>query len=247
MAALAMKNSVLAMTILFLPTLSFAAPAQSVKFKTRDGVQLIGTFVAPEKGSPTLIMVHGMAAVKEEWNPLISSLTAHGWGSLAYDMRGHGESSLTKDVLGSPNGYTAFGDPGPGTQWERMIDDVSAAIRFLEDKKNIKRDKMVLAGASIGANIVLNYQALTGAGRSVVLLSPGINYREFKTRDAMKTVSVPVLIVASRADQYAFLSSQELAHDKSNVVFWQDVKPGHGVQMFDDKLVARIIEWLSKN
>jgi hypothetical protein len=26
---------------------------------------------------------------------------------------------------------------------------------------------------------------------------------------------------------------------------WSDVKPGHGVQMFDEKLLARLITWLS--
>jgi hypothetical protein len=30
------------------------------------------------------------------------------------------------------------------------------------------------------------------------------------------------------------------------LTFWTDVKAGHGVQMLDDQLLPRIIDWLGK-
>src|SRR2546430_2152064 len=73
-----------------------------VSFKTKDGVTLKANFEKPAAGKPVVILLHGLASSKEEWNPFAEYLAKQGWGVLAYDARGHGSSSKTKDINGSP-------------------------------------------------------------------------------------------------------------------------------------------------
>jgi pimeloyl-ACP methyl ester carboxylesterase len=127
-----------------------------------------------------------------------------------------------------------------------MIDDVGAALQFIRSQG--VNGGVFLAGASLGANVALNYASLTNSVSGVILLSPGIDYQGIQTGEAIQRLKKePVLLVASEADKYAFLSSVRLKNLYPNATFWSDVKPGHGVQMFDDNLLQRIKKWLQKN
>jgi pimeloyl-ACP methyl ester carboxylesterase len=208
---------------------------------------LKGFFVAAQPHEPTVLMLHGLASSKEEWLPLAKKLTEAGWGVLAYDARGHGESSQTRNAS-AQDIYKYLGAPGPGSRWERMIDDVGAAARFLSGSKKVSRSSIFLAGTSIGANVCLNFAALTRSVKGVVLLSPGLDYRSIRTEEAIqKTGKMPVLIVANSKDQYAYASSVQLASISKSATFWSDVKVGHGTQMLDDDLLNRLLQWFDKN
>lgn len=233
------------MTILWATLNALAADPSfdAVQFKTRDGIPLHAFFSEPQAGQPTVIMLHGLAAQKEEWLPLAQELRAAGLGVLAYDARGHGASSRSKNKDGSPNEYQHWGPPGPRSTWERMIDDVGTAVAFLQEQK-VDRDSIVLAGASLGANVALNYAVLARPVRGLVLLSPGLNYAEIKTEEVIGKVSQPVLIVASEADPYSFSSSKTLKKKARNAALWTNVKAGHGAQMFDAALLKRLVQWI---
>ncbi len=223
---------------------AFCTSPEKVFFKTQDGQILKALYVKPKHG-PVVIMLHGLASGKEEWMPLVEACEKKGWGVLAYDARGHGESSTSRDQSGSPDGYKYFGRPGPGSIWEKMIDDVGSAIRFLRVDQRLKNSPIVLCGASVGANVSLNYASLTKNTKGLILLSPGLSYIEIKSSvPIMRIKNCPTLIVTSTADSYAFESSKELKKLKPSVVFWSDVKAGHGVQMFDEKLISRLVQWI---
>jgi pimeloyl-ACP methyl ester carboxylesterase len=115
------------------------------------------------------------------------------------------------------------------------------------ESQGIERKTVSLAGASLGANVVLTYAALTGFGGSVVALSPGLDYQGLKTEPMVPRLRGPVLIVASPADPYAHASSKTLAKLNTNVKLWTDVKAGHGTQMFDAPLLTRLTSWLTAN
>lgn len=229
--------------LLLLPSLVFST--ERITFKTRDGVVLHGVYQAPRGDNPVLVMLHGLGSYKEEWRPLEMTLEQSSWGYFAYDARGHGESSQSKDESGNPNGYKTLGLPGPSSLWERMIDDLGAATGFLQKEKMIDRKKIFFAGASLGANVALNFASLTRSVRPVLLLSPGQNYQEITSDAAIVNMkNVPVLLVASVTDRYAYLSCQHMKQLVPSVTLWTDVKAGHGVNMFDDKLLRRIMAWL---
>ncbi len=207
-------------SVFFFGPLLLAAPKQ-VSFKTPDGTSLVAIYSAPSAGKGTIVLLHGLASGKGEWTPLIDVLAKNGFGALAYDMR------------------------APGTPWQKLVDDVGAAVRYLEEKQHLKRQDIFVGGASLGANVSLRYATLTGVGKAVLLLSPGINYQGLTTEDAVVRATQPVLIVASESDTYAYTSSVRLASLSPKVVYWTSRKAGHGVQMFDDDLLARITQWLT--
>ncbi|OVE75307.1 hypothetical protein BVX98_07850, partial [bacterium F11] len=200
----------------------------------------------PQENQPTVILLHGLQSTKKEWNSFATACGKKGWGVLAYDARGHGESSKTKDKKGRPNGFQYMGSPGPGSRWERMIDDVGAVLRFCKNKDPKKKHTFFLGGASLGANVSLNYAALSRSIQGVFLLSPGLTYVGISTEDPVKKMKRPILIVVSSADHYAHQSSLALKRANPQVQLWSDVKEGHGVQMFDQKLISRILQWLDK-
>lgn len=216
------------------------ASFQTVRFAGADAFPLVGTFHAPEKGHPTILLLHGLGSTKEEWRPFSDRMASLGWGVLAYDARGHGKSA--------PPTYRSFGRPAPESPWEKMIDDVGRAIHFLEKDQGVDRSSIYLAGASLGANVALNYAALTRSVRGVILLSPGITYQGVRTDKPSGLIRrTPVLLVVSPPDFYAYKSCLQLKKNHPAFDLWTDVKDGHGVQMFDSSLLSRLSEWLLKH
>lgn len=227
-----------ALLLFFIGTGAAGAPVETVSFETTDGRRLVADYGAAAAGRPTVVLLHGLGSTREEWRPLVSRLADSGAGVLAYDARGHGASAVAPDEVRS------FGPPRPGSPWMKMIDDVGAAMRYLE-RAGVRRDAIVLGGASLGANVALNYVALTRPVSRLLLLSPGSDYQGITLhRPLEKNRRTPVLIVVSEADAYAYESVARLALGDPQMEIWTDVSPGHGVQMFDEKLLGRLVDWI---
>jgi pimeloyl-ACP methyl ester carboxylesterase len=219
------------------PAAPQAARARKVTFLTRDGKALAATFRKPAPGFPVVILLHGLQSDKQEWIPFTDALGKAGWGSLAYDARGHGASDHDRQ------GIRALGPTGEGSQWERMADDLGAAFRFLETQ-SLSRSSVAVCGASLGANVAAHYAALSSPFRALVLLSPGLNYMEFKPEGDIVRIQTRTLIVASVDDKYAFSSSLRLKNLAPADELWTDVPPGHGVQMITPDFAQRLLKWL---
>src|SRR3989344_3655754 len=64
-----------------------------IQLKTKDGVELYGTYVrAGKDDAPAVVLLHMMPATKESWEGFQQMLADSGFQSLAIDLRGHGES-----------------------------------------------------------------------------------------------------------------------------------------------------------
>lgn len=224
------------------------AAVEPVTITTSDGVVLAGLYQAPARaGEPVAILLHGLGSTQGEWAAFAEQLAAQGCGYLSYDARGHGGS--TRTTSGLTMSYRSFGAPGPGSEWEKMIGDLNAAARFLERRKNIPSSDVVLAGASLGANVALNWAAAHQNIKAVLLLSPGLNYAGITTeKPAMRCEGVPVALAAAPSDAYAWFSSRSLygrIQQNPRVVFFEGTA-GHGVQMLDGTFEKGIIAWLRK-
>jgi pimeloyl-ACP methyl ester carboxylesterase len=216
-----------------------AAKARKVTFLPKDGLTLAAAYRKPAPGKPVVVLLHGLSSVKEEWIPFTDALAKEGWGSLAYDARGHGASDRAK------TGVRGLGNPGPGSNWERMVDDLGRAIRFLENQ-SVARSSVAIVGASLGANVSARYAAQSSPLRGLVLLSPGLNYMEFNPEGDIIRIQTPTLMVASVDDKYAFSSSLRLKNLAPAHELWTDVPPGHGVQMISPEFADRLIQWLNR-
>lgn len=141
-----------------------------------------------------------------------------------------------------------YGDTGGEVDWELAGDDLQLVWNYVGERPDIDEYHMAVLRASIGANLALVSGADNSNVRTVVLLSPGLNYAGVEIRDPVLTYGErPVLIEASQEDTYAADSSNKLeekALGETRLVIYQGA--GHGLHMFEHEpgLVDLIIHWL---
>ena len=142
--------------------------SEIVSLLTKDNVKIKGNYY-PGTSPRGVLLLHMMPADRTSWIPFAGKLQEAGFHAFAIDLRGHGSSQ------GGPDGYRRFLDE----EHQLSIHDVEKAAEWLL-QKNIEAFHLV--GASIGANLALQY----ASGRpeavvSIILLSPGLDYRGIKT------------------------------------------------------------------
>lgn len=116
--------------------------------KTIDNKKIAANLYKVENPKGWLILIHMMPAAKESWKKFAEEMRESGYESLAIDLRGHGESE------GGPDGYQKFSDE----EHQNGIYDLEAAWEFLKSA-GAKPEKTALIGASIGANLALEFIA----------------------------------------------------------------------------------------
>jgi alpha-beta hydrolase superfamily lysophospholipase len=208
-----------------------------VKFKTRDAVEIVGDYYAAER-SRGVLLLHMMPANRKSWISFAEKLQKSGFKVLAIDLRGHGESE------GGPDGYKKFSDKEH--QDSRL--DVEAAMEFLKSKGV---DEFHLVGASIGANLSLQFASEHPEVLSAILLSPGLNYRGVVTMPAMTKIrpEAGVYLVAAKDDGYSYDTVVELAkfmsRNEKHVLKVYD-SGGHGTRLFDThpEFIEELVKWL---
>ncbi|MBK8576502.1 MAG: alpha/beta fold hydrolase [Elusimicrobia bacterium] len=215
-----------------------------------DPLILQGDYTAPSgPGAPVLIMLHGLGSHRGEWAPLIQRTTPRGWGTLAYDLRGHGQSRRT--IAGQT---IHFEEPENGRDaafWKYLPKDLEQVVAALEKKTGTERAKIVLIGASLGANTVLDAGTHLKGLKALVLLSPGLDYAGILTEEPMKNLTTPTLMIAAQPDLYAFTSCQRLKTlAPPGLLTWTPLAQGtpqgaHGVQLFNGKLEEKILDWIA--
>lgn len=205
------------------------------EIEASDGVNLVGTFYSPGNIPPPwpgAILLHMLWGDRTSWDDYARQLASAGYAVFALDMRGHGET-------------------GGAVNWDLAENDIQRVWDNLSTKANIDPERMALVGASIGANMALVAGANESEVRTVVLLSPGLDYGGVKTEAAMVEYGDrPVLIAASEDDTYSANSSynlEENAQGEVRLVVYQDA--GHGIHMLagDTGFGELIIEWLDAN
>jgi len=148
--------------------------------------------------------------------------------TLAIDLRGHGESS------GGPKGYLNFED----SDHQKSILDLEAASRFLVDQ-GFGLTNQLLIGASIGANLCLQFAVDYSEIRRTALLSAGFDYRGISARELIEHLQPGqgVLIAGSEDDDRGggaetakALFELIPAGVKKEIVIYQAA--GHGTDMF---------------
>ena len=235
---MAVRRSLLLTTLLMLAAGSApAATPQDVSFRTDDGVTIAGTLYLPGRPGPGIVLVHALSRSREDWNAVASRLADAGFVALTIDLRGHGASGPL------PEG-TSLDDLTP------MMADVKAARAYLATRREAVPGRVGLAGASIGANLSILLAAGDPAIRSLVLLSPGIDFRGLRPEAAMKKYGDrPALLVASQEDNYAMNSARRLAATGAGVREFRVLNgAGHGTLMMarQSDLASSLVDWFRR-
>jgi alpha-beta hydrolase superfamily lysophospholipase len=222
---------VLCVLLGWMPT-ALAAASQRAVLRTDDGVAIHATFYEPSvRPAPAVILVHMLSRSRRDWDAVASRLAAEGIGALIIDLRGHGDSA------------------GVPSDLERMTLDVKAARQYLNGRGDVRRDRIGLAGASLGASLAALYAASDPAVQSIALLSPTLDYRGLRIEAAMKSFGGrAALLVASIEDSYAARSAKALAAMGANHEVVLLDHAGHGTNMLirDPSLVRRLVDWFRR-
>lgn len=183
-----------------------ANASEEVSFTTSDNISIRATFSHPQGRAqvPAVILLHQLAGERHAWNTLAQKLVGNNYAVLAIDLRGHGDSTAFGE---STRTYKDFTDADYGA----MIRDVRAAAAYLRSRKDVNGDRLALIGASIGANLSLQYAAEDMQVRTVVMLSPGLNYRSLKTLPYVESYDMRALfLVVAEGDAYSYESSRQI-------------------------------------
>ena len=206
-------------------------PKKEIDLFTSDGIHIkadIYDDVRTEKG---VILVPMLGGTKETMADLASFLHPAGYKCLAIDPRGHGRSQQNWQSFTS-----------------RDFINISNDIRAAKDYLSAHGSKKVsIIGASIGANLALAYTVTDSEVRTIVMISPGLDYRGVKTTLAAQEMRRPFLIVVSKEDDYSYKSSVQIDRLSGSEETKLDVFEGlgHGTEMFKDRKILKIIrEWL---
>ncbi len=211
-----------------------------VKMTAIDGVEVRGSAYLPtkEKPSGSIVLVHMLGQDRHSYDDFAPLLAQKGFAVLSIDMRGHGQTQY-KD------GYGSFS----ASDFLSAKKDIDAAIGYLYDSAGEgAQEKTYIIGASIGANLALQYAA-DGQRKidGVALLSPGLDYRGVKTEEAASAYNGRTLILSSSEDTYAASSSLDLKKINPNYEIETYTGLGHGTDMLSNEEVkGRIIGWLSR-
>jgi len=198
---------------------------KDIQLITEDGIRLKATVY--EADGPGVVLLHMLDKNRHDWDAFGRQLQSLGYHVVSVDLRGHGESDLTwKDF--SPK------------EFNDMVLDAKAAQQYLG------KDVAVI-GASIGANIALNF-ASDDSVKTVVLMSPGLEYKGVKSEESIENLDKPVLIIAAEGDTYAADSSRKLHSLNSNAELKIYDGKEHGTGLFGKTDVDNVmIQWLKEH
>ena len=170
------------------------ALAETVKFKTKGGVQLVGELHEVGPGAPTVICIPMFRHEKETYRPLVDPLARVGINTLLLDTRGHGQSAPE---------LRRFAEGRDPKLFNAMHHDVAAAIDYLAERKRIDTTRIGLIGASVGCSVAVDATVRhPGRVRAVVLLTPG-NYLGVPTLEHLRNWRGTSILVVTSTDEEA--------------------------------------------
>jgi dienelactone hydrolase len=208
---------------------------ENITIAGAEGLPLQATLYTPGRSGPLpgVVLLHMLGSDRQVWddNGIANTLVENGYAVLAVDMRGHGET-------------------GNSIDWQLAPEDLQRAWEHFTSLDTVDPQRTAIVGASIGANLALLTSAEQPAIRTVILLSPGLDYRGVATEGPLEMYGArPILIVASEEDTYAADSSRTmagLAEGESRLEMYNGA--GHGTRMFSaqPELSGLILTWLAQ-
>jgi dienelactone hydrolase len=205
-----------------------AATARRISVRTEDGLNVAGTyFESSRRPSPGIVLLHMLGRTHDDWLTAGSRLADAGYAVLAIDFRNGGDASQ-----------------------EALELDIKAAKAFLRERPDVVPNAIGIAGASIGANMAVIDGADDPNVQSIVLLSPGLDYRNLRTEAPMRKFGArSALLVSSTKDPYAWRSVRALAAigPGTREVRLTDIL-AHGTVLLskDPDLAGALVDWFRR-
>lgn len=212
---------------------------ERIELTTSDGIKIVGLY-RNLHAKQAAILLHMMPVTKESWDVFAMELEKIGYASVAIDERGHGESTMNHTL-----DYKQFSE----AEQQAKILDVESAFEFLKEK-GFREEDIVLVGASIGANLTIQFLSEHSQVPFGIALSPGLNYRGVKTDEFIRQLhdGQRIVLVASDDDDRESVASCRALHEinplQTQLIEKQNL--GHGTNMFiaDPELIQELLDEL---
>ena len=231
----------------------FAAGPHKMTLVTADSLTEVAWFTptTAREPAPLLIMLHMLGTDHTSFDPFIEAVRQFVDTSssrplmpnlLTFDLRGHGESTRKGDTSLS---YTSMSNEN----FERIPEDVYEMTRqVIADYPDIiDTSRIIVIGASIGANSAMLLTQYMPYINEVVLISPGEDYRGLKPADAFKAFDGMTYILTGSEDAYSNHSSQAIARLKMEnwlLKIYPTDKHGTEIIKSDPRPVQIVLEWI---
>ena len=214
---------------------------QDVILTTSDDVRIHATYYGADKKGPAVILLHMMRRNRADWSDFVLDLKEKGISALAIDLRGHGSSVMTTD------GKLLKMETFSNQDFAAMVLDVEAAMKYLR-KQDIHKQQVGIIGASIGANVALNFAAKHHEQvMAVAMLSPGLAYRRVTTELPLNQFKGPVFLVAAEKDVYSANSVRKLSTiqpQRCKTIIYPGERHGTNLLSSRPELTAKLIGWM---
>jgi len=201
-------------------------PHRIVRFRASDGRRLHGQLTPAERRhAPAVVLVHQLYGEPGQWDDFVGHLHRAGFATLAYASRSDHE--VDEAVLAR---------------------DLTGAVRALGARPEVDPDRIVLAGASVGASTVAyalgtqpDLPARGGVGFSAV---EGPREVALSKRHAFR--SHDLLLISDHREAQNARDLRADAHGKGMTIYVAETT-GHGVALLPDASVrVRAIAWLER-
>ena len=183
---------------------------------------------------------------REDWKKIVPLLTKQGYAVLNLDLRGHGKSIKRK------NETLNYLYPAQ-VNFRLLPLDVIFALEALEVYMGkIDTERVGIVGSSLGANAALIATAGNTKIKTLVLVSPSLNYHNLKTEEPAKRLkNHSVLLMSSRGDSYSMSSCERLYSampaQKKEIKLVEGKEHGNNLLLGMPELNSYITDWIKSN
>jgi len=215
------------------------------RISTPQGWAMWGRCYVSSKDAPLVVLIHGLNTDQSSWNLLLSPLRKEGYNVLALDLPGHGMSKMCNGSYKSVSDSTLS-----AMDYEEMPSDVSAMVFRAAADTGISQDRVIVVGASIGANIGIIYGAEDSRVDAMVLLSPIKQFvNDLPESHASEIGDRPVMIMVSTSDSNSINTAHTLDDTYTNSDLYPYTAAFHGTDMLKGVAdsVPEIMTWLGSN
>jgi len=191
-----------------------AAPlerARILRLQTPDDVGLVAAYYpagSAEAPAPAVVLLHSLGESRDQWGTFPLLLQQNGIAVVNFDFRGHGESTRRITAAGPQLvDYRGF-EPH---DFPKLLVDVNTVVSWLEGQPGVDKDRLALIGSSLGANLAVHYAKEHEKLAALVLLSPGLTYKDIRIDEIFPQLPrIPLRVVVSVRDTFSYESAKQL-------------------------------------
>jgi len=223
--------------------------AVEVDIQVRDGFHIIGQLDIPAKTTiknkaPMVVFLHSIGKDYTEWGTFPAAIKDQlNVATLNVNLRGHGKSFLNK------NSKKIYWQNFQSKDYQAFPYDVIDVLKYIKEQyPEIDSSRVAIVGTSLGANTALMTGSYGVKAKTIIMLSPMLNYKGFDLRlPIVKYGDHPLLFIVSKKDKYSYQSCLELikfAQGKKQLKVYPYGGNGVNLIKFQPDAKPLIVNWI---